>query len=102
MLEQIVTTIASVADTAQTTSLNTTTSSCLAEVHDRERQHPDHRMLRGKTIECVSLMVSLSAQFAADASEVMELLLSSQVKGEELRRRRPADVLHDLSLGSNL
>merc|ERR1719331_1621861 len=44
------------------------------------------RLLRGKTIECVSL-IGLAVggeKFSPDAGEIMELLLSSQMKGEEL------------------
>merc|ERR1719510_2766159 len=47
---------------------------------------PELRLLRGKTIECVSL-IGLAVggeKFSPDAGEIMELLLSSQVKGEEL------------------
>jgi len=87
VLEQIVTTIASVADTAQDNFVEHYDKfmPCLKYMIANANT-PDHRMLRGKTIECVSLIgLAVGAEkFAADASEVMELLLSSQVKGEEL------------------
>ena len=45
---------------------------------------PELRLLRGKTIECVSLigLAVGTEKFTADASEVMELLLASQTKDE--------------------
>merc|ERR1719342_1849540 len=87
VLEQIVTTIASVADTAEEKFI---------EYYDKFMPHLKYmignattaelRLLRGKTIECVSL-IGLAVggkKFAPDASEVMQLLLASQIKGEEL------------------
>merc|ERR1719234_1994173 len=87
VLEQIVTTIASVADTAEDK---------FGEYYDKfmpclkymiaNANTIDLRLLRGKTIECVSL-IGLAVggeKFAPDASEVMNLLLESQTKGEEL------------------
>merc|ERR1719415_370649 len=52
---------------------------------------PDLRLLRGKTIECVSLigLAVGSEKFAPDASEVMQLLLASQIKGEEMAEDDP-------------
>jgi len=87
VLEQIVTTIASVADTAEDK---------FGEYYDKfmpcliymigNANTEDLRLLRGKTIECVSL-IGLAVggeKFSPDASEVMNLLLASQTKGEEL------------------
>merc|ERR1719447_2456991 len=92
VLEQIVTTIASVADTAEDK---------FADYYDKfmpclkymigNANTAELRLLRGKTIECVSL-IGLAVggdKFSADASEVMELLLSSQVKGDELPEDDP-------------
>ena len=82
VLEQIVTTIASVADTAEDRFI---------EYYDKFMPNlkymignaltPELRLLRGKTIECVSL-IGLAVggeKFSPDASEVMQLLLASQV-----------------------
>merc|ERR1719342_1178220 len=92
VLEQIVTTIASVADTAEEKFI---------EYYDKFMPHLKYmignattaelRLLRGKTIECVSL-IGLAVggeKFAPDASEVMELLLASQIKGEEMAEDDP-------------
>merc|ERR1719471_832181 len=86
VLEQIVTTIASVADTAEDR---------FKEYYDKFMPNlkymignattPELRLLRGKTIECVSLigLAVGSEKFAPDASEVMNLLLESQREGGE-------------------
>ncbi|XP_023336717.1 importin-5 [Eurytemora carolleeae] len=92
VLEQIVTTIASVADTAEDNFVEHYDKfmPCLKYMIEKATS-PELRMLRGKTIECVSL-IGLAVggdKFSADASEVMELLLSSQVKGEELAEDDP-------------
>jgi len=92
VLEQIVTTIASVADTAEEKFI---------EYYDKFMPHLKYmignattaelRLLRGKTIECVSL-IGLAVggeKFAPDASEVMQLLLASQIKGEEMAEDDP-------------
>ena len=92
MLEQIVTTIASVADTAEDRFI---------DYYDKFMPNlkymignattADLRLLRGKTIECVSL-IGLAVggeKFSPDASEVMQLLLASQVKGEEMAEDDP-------------
>jgi len=92
VLEQIVTTVASVADTAEEKFI---------EYYDKFMPHlkymignattPELRLLRGKTIECVSL-IGLAVggeKFAPDASEVMQLLLASQIKGEEMAEDDP-------------
>jgi len=92
VLEQIVTTIASVADTAEDRFI---------EYYDKFMPNlkymignaltPELRLLRGKTIECVSL-IGLAVggeKFSPDASEVMQLLLASQIKGEEMAEDDP-------------
>jgi len=92
VLEQIVTTIASVADTAEEkfTEHYDKFMPCLKYMIGNANTQ-ELRLLRGKTIECVSL-IGLAVggeKFTADASEVMELLLASQVKGEELPEDDP-------------
>ncbi|CAH2099620.1 unnamed protein product [Euphydryas editha] len=90
VLEQIVTTIASVADTVEKE---------FVEYYDRlmpclkyiiaNATTDEFKMLRGKTIECVSL-IGLAVgeeKFMSDASEVMDLLLKTHTEGEQL----PAD-----------
>ncbi|XP_064638859.1 importin-5-like [Lineus longissimus] len=82
VLEQVVTTLASVADTAEERF-----------IHHYDRFMPslkyivqnatseDYKLLRGKTIECISL-IGLAVgkeKFMPDASEVMQLLLKTQV-----------------------
>jgi len=92
VLEQIVTTIASVADTAEEkfTEHYDKFMPCLKYMIGNANT-TELRLLRGKTIECVSLIgLAVGAEkFTADASEVMELLLASQVKGEELPEDDP-------------
>lgn len=87
VLEQIVTTIASVADTAEDKFVNYYDKfmPCLKYMIGNAVT-PELRLLRGKTIECVSLigLAVGSEKFTADASEVMELLLASQTKDEEV------------------
>merc|ERR1711963_1354394 len=75
VLEQIVTTIASVADTAEEKFIEHYDKfmPCLKYMIGNALT-PELRLLRGKTIECVSLI---------------GLLLSSQVKGEELPEDDP-------------
>jgi len=92
VLEQIVTTIASVADTAENNFVEHYDKfmPCLKYMIGNANT-VDLRLLRGKTIECVSL-IGLAVggeKFSADANEVMELLLSSQVKGEEMAEDDP-------------
>jgi len=92
VLEQIVTTIASVADTAEDSFVEHYDKfmPCLKYMIGNANT-AELRLLRGKTIECVSL-IGLAVggeKFAADASEVMELLLSSQVKGEDMPEDDP-------------
>ena len=78
VLEQVVTTLASVADTAEEK---------FVAYYDRfmpslkyivqNATNPELKMLRGKTIECISL-IGLAVgkeKFMQDCSDVMELLL---------------------------
>merc|ERR1719187_968245 len=85
VLDQIVTTIASVADTAEEKFVNYYDKfmPCLKYMI-ANAVTPELRLLRGKTIECVSLigLAVGTEKFTADASEVMELLLASQTKDE--------------------
>ncbi|KPI93520.1 Importin-5 [Papilio xuthus] len=87
VLEQIVTTIASVADTVE---------SDFVQYYDRlmpclkyiiaNATTDELKTLRGKTIECVSL-IGLAVgeeKFMADASEIMDLLLKTHTEGEQL------------------
>ena len=84
VLEQVVTTIASVADT---------TEKDFVPYYDRlipclkymiQNANTDElKMLRGKTIECVSLIgLAVGAEkFMSDASEVMDMLLKTHTEG---------------------
>lgn len=87
VLEQMVTTLASVADTAEEKFLN---------YYDRFMpvlkyivQHADstnYKLLRGKTIECISL-IGLAVgreKFMQDCSDVMQLLLKTQTDMTDL------------------
>ncbi|XP_076750362.1 karyopherin beta 3 isoform X1 [Xylocopa sonorina] len=85
VLEQVVTTIASVADTCEEQ---------FVRYYDKlmpylkyiilNANQEEHKMLRGKTIECVSL-IGLAVgpeKFIADASEVMDMLLKTHSEGD--------------------
>ncbi len=84
VLEQIVTTIASVADTAEEkfVAYYDRFVPCLKYIIQNATT-VELRLLRGKTIECISLIgLAVGAEkFLPDASEVMEMLLKTQ-KGE--------------------
>nr|CAG4651581.1 EOG090X00U8 [Triops cancriformis] len=87
VLEQVVTTIASVADTSEEkfVAYYDRFMPCLKYII----QHavtPELRLLRGKTIECVSLIgLAVGAEkFTRDASEVMDMLLKTQTEGGEM------------------
>ncbi|XP_033332142.1 karyopherin beta 3 [Megalopta genalis] len=85
VLEQVVTTIASVADTCeeQFVTYYDRLMPCLKYIIQNANQ-PEHKMLRGKTIECVSL-IGLAVgpeKFIADASEVMDMLLKTHSEGD--------------------
>merc|ERR1719427_2081823 len=92
VLEQIITTIASVADTAEDSFIQhyDRFMPCLKYMISNANT-TELRLLRGKTIECVSL-IGLAVggeKFSPDASDVMDLLLSSQVKGDEIAEDDP-------------
>ncbi|KAI4504097.1 hypothetical protein M0802_000568 [Mischocyttarus mexicanus] len=80
VLEQVVTTIASVADTCeeQFVTYYDRLMPCLKYIIQNATL-PEHKMLRGKTIECVSLIgVAVGPEkFIADANEVMDMLLKT-------------------------
>ncbi|XP_058802795.1 importin-5 [Phymastichus coffea] len=80
VLEQVVTTIASVADTCeeQFVKYYDRLMPCLKYIIKNATQ-PQHKLLRGKTIECVSLigLAVGTEKFIADANEVMDLLLKT-------------------------
>ncbi|XP_048004926.1 importin-5 [Leguminivora glycinivorella] len=90
VLEQIVTTIASIADTVEKDFVPhyDRFMPCLKYIIANATT-AELKMLRGKTIECVSL-IGLAVgeeKFLADASDVMDLLLKTHTEGEQL----PAD-----------
>jgi hypothetical protein len=84
VLEQVVTTIASVADTTEKDfvvyydRLMPSLKYLIANAKTEEL-----KMLRGKTIECVSLIgLAVGAEkFMSDASEVMDMLLKTHTEG---------------------
>lgn len=85
VLEQVVTTIASVADTSeeQFVAYYDRLMPCLKYIIQNATT-PELKMLRGKTIECVSL-IGLAVgkeKFSADATEIMDLLLKTHGEGE--------------------
>lgn len=87
VLEQVVTTIASVADTAETEFIRyyDRLMPCLKYIIQNANKD-ELKLLRGKTIECVSL-IGLAVgpeKFMSDASEVMDLLLKTHGEGAEL------------------
>ncbi|XP_033637766.1 importin-5-like isoform X2 [Asterias rubens] len=92
VLEQMVTTLAAVADTAEEKFL---------QYYDRfmpnlkyivqNASMKEFRLLRGKTIECISL-IGLAVgreKFSMDANDVMQLLLKSQVDPNDLEDDDP-------------
>ncbi|KAK2719944.1 importin-5-like [Artemia franciscana] len=87
VLEQVVTTIASVADTCEEKFINYYDHfmPCLKYIIQNATT-PELKLLRGKTIECVSLIgLAVGAdKFSPDASEVMDLLLRSQTSVGEM------------------
>jgi HEAT repeat protein len=87
VLEQIVTTIASVADSSETRFADyyDRVMPCLKYILQHAVQ-PELRLLRGKTIECASLIgVAVGKEkFITDANEIMQLLLKTQLEfGEQ-------------------
>nr|CAG4640621.1 EOG090X00U8 [Eulimnadia texana] len=87
VLEQVVTTIASVADTSEEkfVAYYDRFMPCLKYIIQHATT-PELRLLRGKTIECVSLIgLAVGAEkFTRDASEVMDMLLKAQTEGGEM------------------
>jgi hypothetical protein len=92
VLEQIVTTIASVADTAEDKFLAYYDRfvPCLKYIIQNANT-TELRLLRGKTIECISLigLAVGSEKFTADASEIMEMLLKTQTGDNEMAEDDP-------------
>ncbi|XP_011304534.1 importin-5 [Fopius arisanus] len=84
VLEQVVTTIAAVADASkeQFVTYYDRLMPCLKYIIQNANQQ-DHKILRGKTIECVSLigLAVGSEKFISDASEVMDMLLITHSEG---------------------
>lgn len=85
VLEQVVTTIASVADTCEKefVAYYDRLMPCLKFIIQNANSE-NLRMLRGKTIECVSL-IGLAVghdKFITDAGEVMDMLLKTHINGE--------------------
>ncbi|CAH0556676.1 unnamed protein product [Brassicogethes aeneus] len=87
VLEQVVTTIASVADTAENEFIAyyDRLMPCLKYIIQNANKD-DLKLLRGKTIECVTLigMAVGPEKFMADATEVMDMLLKTHGDGAEL------------------
>jgi len=81
VLEQVVTTIASVADTAEEHFIGyyDRFMPCLMYIIENA-QSTELKMLRGKTIECVSLIgLAVGAdKFMSDAGKMMDIMLKSQ------------------------
>jgi len=92
VLEQVVTTIASVADTSEEKFLvyYDRFMPCLKYIIQNATT-PELRLLRGKTIECVSLIgLAVGAEkFTRDASDVMDMLLKTQTEGGEMAEDDP-------------
>lgn len=87
VLEQIVTTIASVADSAETrfAAYYDRVMPCLKYILQNAVQ-PELRLLRGKTIECATLigLAVGKVKFMSDANDIMHLLLKTQTEfGEQ-------------------
>lgn len=84
VLEQVVTTIASVADTTEKEFVvyYDRLMPCLKYMIQNANTE-ELKMLRGKTIECVSLIgLAVGAEkFMSDASEVMDMLLKTHTEG---------------------
>ncbi|CAL1261451.1 unnamed protein product [Larinioides sclopetarius] len=92
VLEQVVVTLASLADSAQEkfTDYYEKFMPLLKHIIQNANQ-PVLRMLRGKTIECVSL-IGLAVgreKFLSDASEVMDLLLKTQTSSAPISEDDP-------------
>lgn len=92
VLEQVVTTLASVADTAEEKFVvyYDRFMPCLKYIVQNANTQ-ELKLLRGKTIECISLIgLAVGAdKFMQDCSDVMELLLKTQTDWEELPEDDP-------------
>ncbi|KAI0224095.1 Importin-5 [Lamellibrachia satsuma] len=92
VLEQVVTTLASVADTAEEKFIQYYDRfiPCLKYIINNATSK-ELRLLRGKTIECISL-IGLAVgkdKFMQDCSDVMQLLLKTQTDWEEIPEDDP-------------
>lgn len=87
VLEQVVTTIASVADTAEQefVAYYDRLMPCLKYIIENANKD-EYKLLRGKAIECVTLIgIAVgSEKFSADATQVMDMLLKTYGNGTEL------------------
>lgn len=66
-------------------------------------QNPEHRLLRGKTIECISL-IGLAVgkdKFMQDCNDVMQLLLKTQTDQDDLADDDPQVIVKILGLKNN-
>ncbi|KAL1450070.1 hypothetical protein WDU94_002525 [Cyamophila willieti] len=92
VLEQVVTTIASVADTSeeQFTRYYDELMPALKYIITNATP-PEYRLLRGKTIECVSLIALAvgTDKFLPDSDEIMQLLLKTHPKGQPVAEDDP-------------
>lgn len=86
VLEQVITTIASVADAAEDQFIEyyDKLMPCLKYIIQNANS-PELRMLRGKAIECVSLIgFAVGAdKFVPDCSDIMDMLLKTQSESNE-------------------
>ncbi|XP_060518606.1 importin-5 [Cylas formicarius] len=87
VLEQVVTTIASIADTAEDEFVTyyDRLMPCLKYIIENANKQ-EYKLLRGKAIECVTLIgVAVgTAKFSSDATQVMDMLLKTHGNGIEL------------------
>eukprot|EP00061_Rhincodon_typus_P013909 g40577.t1 len=92
VLEQVVTSIASVADTAEEKFVPYCDLFMPSLKHVVENGvQKELQLLRGKTIECISLtgLAVGKDKFMQDASDVMQLLLKTQMNSNELEDGNP-------------
>ena len=87
VLEQVVTTITSVADTSEEKFLaHYDRVMPLLKCIIQNATTSELRLLRGKTFECMSVIGQAvgAEKFTRDASKVMDMLLNTQTEGEEM------------------
>lgn len=93
VVEQFIVVLSSVADTAQENFAPHYSQfiGCLKYIIQSCTNLPDYRLLRGKSIECVSLIGTAvgKEQFMADASDIMQMLLATQSGQVELSADDP-------------